>query len=121
MEICYDKYEAYRAAARSGVDCPATALASEASGMRFQLVLKPRHGSDSIGLSILRNAPIPVCKRTANYIAQQLVRGSELTIAVYGDCVGAPLQILLPAGTPYSFLRKYSRFSDQYARVRARE
>ena len=128
MEICYDKYEAYCAAARSGVDCPTTALASEASGMRFPLVLKPRHGSDSIGLCILRDAPIPVRKRTANYIAQQLVRGSELTVAVYGDCVGVPLQILLPAGTPYSFLRKYllrprcvpQRYFPRYARVRAR-
>jgi ATP-grasp domain len=107
MEVCYDKYEAYRIAARSGVDCPRTMLASEASEMPFPLVLKPRHGSDSIGLCILRDAPIPVRKQRKTYIAQQLVHGTELTVAVYRDCVGVPLRIALPEGTPYSFLRKY--------------
>ena len=71
------------------------------------LVLKPRHGSDSIGLCILRDAPIPVRKQSKTYIAQQLVHGTELTVAVYRDCVGVPLRIALPEGTPYSFLRKY--------------
>jgi D-alanine-D-alanine ligase-like ATP-grasp enzyme len=107
METCYDKYEAYRIAVSAGVVCPTTVLASEAVGLPFPLVLKPRCGSDSIGLCILRDAPIPSRKQTENYIAQKLVRGSELTVAIYGDCVGAPLRILLSAGTPYSFLRKY--------------
>jgi hypothetical protein len=30
-----------------------------------------------------------------------------LTVGVFGDRVGMPLRILLPEGTPYSFLRKY--------------
>jgi D-alanine-D-alanine ligase-like ATP-grasp enzyme len=107
MEICYDKYEAYRIAAGNGVHCPTTVLANEASGMPFPLVLKPRHGSDSIDLCILRDAPIPVPKQTKTYIAQQLVRGTELTVAVYRDWAGEPLRIALPEGTPYSFLRKY--------------
>jgi len=40
-------------------------------------------------------------------IAQEQARGAELTIAVLGGCVGAPLRILLPEGVPYSFGRKY--------------
>jgi D-alanine-D-alanine ligase-like ATP-grasp enzyme len=107
MERCYDKYEAYRIATANGVDCPPTLLASEASSMRFPLVLKPRRGSDSIGVRLLRDGPIPAYARTDGYIVQQCVRGAELTVAVFGDRAGTPLRILLPEATPYSFLRKY--------------
>ena len=107
MERCYDKYEAHRIAIASGVDCPATALASEANTMPFPLVLKPRRGSDSIGVRILRDGPIPGHVRTDGYITQQYVRGAELTVAVFRDRAGMPLRILLPDATPYSFFRKY--------------
>jgi carbamoylphosphate synthase large subunit len=107
METCYDKYEAYHIASRSGVDCPTTVLASDAKGIPCPRVLKPRRGSDSIGLRILRDAPIPIHKRTKDYIVQQFVYGTELTVAVYRDCAGVPLRITLPEGTPYSFLHKY--------------
>lgn len=107
MERCYDKYEAYRIASGNGLDCPATALASEESAITFPLVLKPRRGSDSIGLRILKKGPVPTRIRTERYITQQFVRGSELTVAVFRKRVGTPLRILLPEGTPYGFLRKY--------------
>jgi D-alanine-D-alanine ligase-like ATP-grasp enzyme len=107
MERCYDKYEAYRIATANGVDCPATLLASAASSMPFPLVLKPRRGSDSIGVRLLRDGPIPAYARTDGYVAQQCVRGAELTVAVFGDRAGTPLRIWLPEATPYSFLRKY--------------
>lgn len=107
MERCYDKYEAYRIATANGVDCPATALASEAGAMPFPLVLKPRRGSDSIGVQILRDGPIPARACADGYIAQQHVSGAELTVAVFRDCAGLPLRILLPEGTAYSFFRKY--------------
>jgi D-alanine-D-alanine ligase-like ATP-grasp enzyme len=107
MARCYDKYEAYRIAAANGVGCPATTLANEIDAIPFPMVLKPRHGSDSIGVRILRAGPIPARARTDNYIAQQYVRGTELTVAVLHGQAGMPLRILLPEGTPYSFLRKY--------------
>jgi D-alanine-D-alanine ligase-like ATP-grasp enzyme len=107
MERCYDKYEAHRIATANGVDCPATALASEASAMPFPLVLKPRRGSDSIGVRLLWDGPIPAYARTDAYITQQYVRGAELTVAVFRDRAGMPLRILLPEATPYSFFRKY--------------
>lgn len=107
MERCYDKYEAYRIATAHGVDCPATALAGESSGIPFPQVLKPRRGSDSIGVRLLRNGPIPARVRTDGYITQQFVRGTELTVAVLHGRAGLPLQITLPEATRYSFLRKY--------------
>jgi D-alanine-D-alanine ligase-like ATP-grasp enzyme len=107
MARCYDKYEAHRVATSNGVDSPATALASEAVAIPVPLVLKPRYGSDSIGVRLLEKGPIPARLRTDHHIAQQYVRGMELTVAVYRDRVGMPLRIILPEGMPYSFFRKY--------------
>jgi D-alanine-D-alanine ligase-like ATP-grasp enzyme len=70
-------------------------------------MLKPRRGSDSIGVRLLKHGPIPVYGRNDGYIAQRFVRGAELTVAVYRNQAGIPLQILLAEGTPYSFLRKF--------------
>jgi D-alanine-D-alanine ligase-like ATP-grasp enzyme len=107
MARCYDKYEAHRIATSNGVDSPATALASEADAIPMPLVLKPRRGSDSIGVRLLKKGPIPARLRTDRHIAQQYVRGTELTVAICRDRVGMPLRIILPEGTPYSFFRKY--------------
>ena len=107
MARCYDKYEAHRIATSNGVDSPATALASEAWVIPFPLVVKPRRGSDSIGVRRLKKGPIPARLRTDRHIAQQYVCGTELTVAVCRDRVGMPLRIILPEGTPYSFFRKY--------------
>jgi D-alanine-D-alanine ligase-like ATP-grasp enzyme len=107
MDRCYDKYEAYRIATANGVDCPLTALANEAGTMPFPLVLKPRRGSDSIGVRVLGDGPIPAYARTQDYITQEYVRGAELTVAIFRDRSGMPLRILLPQATPYSFVRKY--------------
>src|SRR2546422_4609377 len=109
MERCYDKYEAYRVATARGVDCPATALASEASMTSIPMLLKPRRGSDSIGVRLLRDGRIPARARTDRYITQQYVRGVELTVAVFRERAGMPLRIFLPQGMPYSFFRKYLR------------
>ncbi len=107
MARCYDKYEAHRVAAANRVDCPSTALANAAGRMGFPLVLKPRRGSDSLGVRLLRGGPIPARFRTEAHIAQEYIRGTELTVAVLDGHVGMPLHIRLPEGTPYSFLRKY--------------
>jgi D-alanine-D-alanine ligase-like ATP-grasp enzyme len=107
MARCYDKYEAHRIATSNGLDSPATALANEAGTIPIPLVLKPRRGSDSIGVRLLEKGPIPARLRTDRHIAQQYIRGTELTVAVCRGRVGTPLRILLPEGTPYSFFRKY--------------
>jgi D-alanine-D-alanine ligase-like ATP-grasp enzyme len=106
MELCYDKLAATRLAAAQGIECPATELAESADAMAFPLLIKPRRGSDSIGIRILPSGPIP--RRYRNeHLAQELVRGAELTVAVLGGVAGSPLRIDLPEGTPYSFMQKY--------------
>jgi D-alanine-D-alanine ligase-like ATP-grasp enzyme len=107
MKRSYDKYEAYRIASAAGMDCPATVLANAAGALSFPVVLKPRRGSDSLGVRILKHGPIPRRARTERYILQEFVRGAELTVAVCRERVGMPLCICLPEGTPYSFWRKY--------------
>jgi D-alanine-D-alanine ligase-like ATP-grasp enzyme len=100
LERCYDKYEATRAAHAAGIDGPETTLGPRAFfGVRL---VKPRRGSDSIGLRIVEDGRVP-----DGFIAQALVVGAEHTVAVFRDRVGLPLRIHLPEGTAYSFARKY--------------
>jgi D-alanine-D-alanine ligase-like ATP-grasp enzyme len=107
MARCYDKYEAHRIASAAGFDCPATVLGTAAGEIAFPLILKPRRGSDSIGVRLLKTGPLPARARSDQFIVQERVIGSELTIAVIHGRAGKPLQIVLPEGVPYSFLRKY--------------
>ena len=107
MERCYDKLEATRIVRAAGVDCPDTWLASEAAGAALPLILKPRRGSDSIGVRVLQDGAIPERFRHDGYIAQRLVRGTEITVGLLHDRVGQALHIQLPEGVPYSFARKY--------------
>jgi D-alanine-D-alanine ligase-like ATP-grasp enzyme len=107
MARCYDKYAAWRIASAAGIDCPATALARDADTLSFPLFVKPRRGSDSIGVRLLRRGPITPRRRTDGFIAQERIVGAELTIAVLQGRIGRSLQIFLPEGTPYSFMRKY--------------
>jgi D-alanine-D-alanine ligase-like ATP-grasp enzyme len=107
MARCYDKWEAHRLATAAGFDCPATALGSDADGLPFPLIVKPRQGSDSIGMRLVRSAPRPARTRTTGFIVQERIVGTELTVAVIHGRVGAPLRLLLPEGTTYTFTRKY--------------
>ena len=104
---CYDKQQAYAHALAHGVDCPRTLPAREAEDLPRPLVMKPRQGSDSIGFRVLRAGPIPPRYRTGGYLAQDLVHGIEITVALLRDDVGMPLHIQLPQGRPYTFWRKY--------------
>jgi D-alanine-D-alanine ligase-like ATP-grasp enzyme len=97
MQLCYDKLAATERVAAAGIACPADATS-------FPMIIKPRRGSDSLGVRIARAGPIP---RSDDYLAQELVRGMELTVAVLHGTVGRPLRIALPEGALYSFARKY--------------
>ena len=101
LERCYDKHEACRRVAGA----PRTFLASEAHSLPAPFVLKPRRGSDSIGVRLVSR--IPPGRRDEDHLAQERVVGDEVTVALFRERVGMPLRIRLPPGTPYSFLRKY--------------
>jgi D-alanine-D-alanine ligase-like ATP-grasp enzyme len=101
LERCYDKYEACRRVA----DAPLTYLASHAQSLPKPFVLKPRRGSDSIGVRLV--GEVPPGERDEDHLAQERIVGDEVTVALFRGRVGMPLRILLPPGTPYSFARKY--------------
>jgi D-alanine-D-alanine ligase-like ATP-grasp enzyme len=50
---------------------------------------------------------VPACKRNERYIVQRYIRGVEITIGVLNAQAGAPLQIHIPDGALYTFVRKY--------------
>ena len=103
MARCYDKLSA----SRSIGTAPPTAGGAEAAGFNFPVVVKPRFGSDSIGVRVYHRPPLPHGRRTADYIVQPRIVGRELTVAILEGDAGAPLGIDMPAGAVYSFARKY--------------
>jgi D-alanine-D-alanine ligase len=104
---CYDKWTAYQTAAASGIACPPTRYAGFADDLPRPLVLKPRRGSDSIGVRLLREGAVPTRYRSERMLAQPQVSGTELTVGVIDGFAGAPVRLLLRPGVPYTFLRKY--------------
>jgi len=95
MQLCYDKRAAIDGVRAAGIDTPADVTS-------FPMVIKPRRGSDSLGVRVVRSGPIP-----ADHLTQELLVGTEITVAVLHETVGAPLRIELPPGAIYSFARKY--------------
>jgi len=107
LERCYDKWGAIQAVAASGLACPRTRLGTLANDLPRPLVLKPRRGSDSIGVRVLRSGEAPLHLRNEHTLAQAQILGSELTVGVIDGIAGSPLRLDLPEGTPHTFLRKY--------------
>jgi D-alanine-D-alanine ligase len=105
LERCFDKYGAHRIVTGAGLDAPGTVLADSARLPQAPFVLKPRRGSDSLGVSIA--AAVPPAKRNEDFLVQERIIGREVTVGLFRDEVGVPLEILVPRGKPYSFLRKY--------------
>jgi D-alanine-D-alanine ligase-like ATP-grasp enzyme len=107
LELCYDKWTASRLVAESGIACPESRLATNADSLRRPIVLKPRRGSDSIGLRFVDKGRIPRLARNDHTLAQTRIIGPEFTVGVINGVAGLPLRLLLPEGTPYTFVRKY--------------
>jgi D-alanine-D-alanine ligase-like ATP-grasp enzyme len=124
LERCYDKYEAHRLVSASGLDSPETVLADCPRLPAAPFVLKPRRGSDSIGVRIA--SIVPEAKRNPDHLVQARIVGREVTVGLFRDQVGFPLKIHLPPGKRYSFLRKYllrpgrTAFDDEALRMLAR-
>ena len=107
LERCYDKWRAYRTVAAAGVDIPDTRMAAAADALRHPIVLKPRRGSDSIGLRVLRTGSVRATLKNETMLVQPQILGTEVTVAVIDGVAGDPLRLELPEGVPYTFLRKY--------------
>jgi hypothetical protein len=104
---CYDKWTAYQAVAAQGIACPRTRFGALASDLPRPLVLKPRRGSDSLGVRVLHAGAVPPRLRNERTLAQPQALGAEVTVGVIDGIAGAPLRQDLPEGTAYTFWRKY--------------
>jgi len=109
LERCYDKLRAYQTIVRAGIDCPDTHIAAEDDTVGRPVVIKPRRGSDSIGMRVVRSGPLPARLRNASMLMQPQIFGAELTVSVIDGIAGLPLRLELREGVPYSFRRKYLR------------
>ena len=120
LERCYDKHEACRIVRAAGLDVPETLLADTSTLPPSPFILKPRRGSDSIGVRIA--SEVPSAKRNADHLVQARIIGREVTIGLFREHVGMPFEIFVPRGRPYSFARKYllrprrASFSDDRLR-----
>jgi len=109
LACCYDKWRAVQTIRAAGIDCPETRLGVEGDALARPVVVKPRRGSDSLGLRVLRAGPVPARFRNEGGLVQTQVFGAELTVSVIDGVAGHPLRLELPEGVPYTFLRKYLR------------
>lgn len=106
---CYDKWQAYETISRAGIDHPETCIATEESGFTPPIILKPRRGSDSIGLRVVRGERLPARLRNDTMLLQPQIFGAELTVGVIDGIAGEALRIELAEGVPFTFARKYLR------------
>ena len=83
MEICYDEYKSYCAAAGSGVDCPTTRLASQSERNAFSARTRTqaRIQFDQHAPSSRRPDPGPQTNRRPTRAATRAPLG--LTVALY--------------------------------------
>lgn len=106
LENCYDKYTAYRKVSEIGVEIPPTFLGNEPLSLTPPILIKPRRGSDSLGIRVFRSGRVPERFRTEEYLLQPFLNGIDLTVGYLPGFVGYPLEILRPTNTIYSFARK---------------
>ena len=103
--LCFDKVAAKRLFAAEGIDTPPwrtlpstfahpdgirPAMASAAAELGYPLVVKPRHGGSTIGLSIVRDAEglVPAWETAAVHgevLCERFVAGTEVTVGILGD------------------------------------
>jgi D-alanine-D-alanine ligase len=103
--LCFDKVAAKRLFVAEGIVTPAwqtvsaapasadeigPAMASAAAELGYPLVVKPRHGGSTIGLSLVRGAEglVPAWESAAAHgevLCEKFVAGIEVTVGILGD------------------------------------
>jgi len=107
LNTCYDKLVSTQIVAEAGISCPATMTADTYRGGWKPVLLKPRRGSDSLGVRVYRSGRIPEAFSTQNFLVQPFLPSMEITVGVLGKHIGRPLWIVRPLDKVYSFRRKH--------------
>ena len=99
VRLARDKLLTARALAAAGIRTPQTVAFTKATveaELQYPFIVKPRSGSSSQGIHIVRSArELATLKQTDNLIAQELLKGPEYTVNMYFDG-GGSLKCVIP-------------------------
>jgi D-alanine-D-alanine ligase len=118
--LCFDKFAYSKLLAKHSYTTPSTELVtyqafrdSPLSAMPF--VLKPNDGGSSIDTHVIRNVSsvdlvsfVPVFERHESMILQELISGTEITVAVVGEKALPVIEIIPPADQEFDYENKYN-------------
>lgn len=128
--LSMDKLATKQAAARLGIDTPASAVMNPGdavSPLPLPVVVKPVHEGSSVGLMMCHAEQdwVRAHERVRSgafdgrvFMVEQLIEGRELTVGLLADETGAlralPLVEIVPAGGVYDYEAKYTRGDTVY-------
>ncbi len=93
----FDKFQTAEWALANGITVPQTVCdpVQAASQLALPMIRKPRFGSASVGVSVVRHERdiAPPAGNTTEYIWQELIQGTEVNIEICGDLTGRPVAV----------------------------
>jgi len=90
IEISRDKFKTFERMNQIGIPSPKTILGKDLASdtISYPIILKPRSGSSSKGVFVINDKnelPSPNIYKNENYIAQELIKGYEVTVDILSD------------------------------------
>jgi D-alanine-D-alanine ligase len=119
-QLCFDKWHYKQTLLGASVPTPAGELVDDAafsasSLIRQPYVLKPFDGGSSVDTFIIRDpsqadraAITAAFMRHPHMLLEQLIKGTEITVAVLGDEVLPVIEIVPPADGEFDYENKYN-------------
>ncbi|AUW57381.1 hypothetical protein C1T17_03970 [Sphingobium sp. SCG-1] len=100
VAMARDKLATAAFLSKAGIPSPRTVTADDAlndrSTLAFPLLAKPRHGSSSRGIAVVRDLDqVAAMEAVEPYVLQEILDGPEYTVSLYFDMSGA-LQCAVP-------------------------
>lgn len=93
IEISRDKFKTFERMNQIGIPSPKTILGKDlaSDSISYPIILKPRSGSSSKGVFVINDKnelPSPNIYKNEDYIAQELIKGYEVTVDIMSDGLG---------------------------------
>ncbi len=124
--LCFDKWQYKQLLIRHGVPNPKGVLVSETDFWKSELikqpfVLKPNNGGSSIDTLLVRESGARLDKsaisdlfaRHSEMLLEELIKGTEITVAVLGDRSLPVIEIIPPPSGEFDYENKYNGKSQE--------